>query len=65
MLEGAFTEQVYSWTIRESFLTAFSLGSFFICYLRRKKMKERILFTSESVSEGHPDKVCDQISDAS
>ncbi|MEA2947949.1 MAG: S-adenosylmethionine synthetase, partial [Alphaproteobacteria bacterium] len=22
------------------------------------------LFTSESVSEGHPDKVCDQISDA-
>lgn len=26
--------------------------------------KEKILFTSESVSEGHPDKVCDQISDA-
>lgn len=26
--------------------------------------KERHLFTSESVSEGHPDKVCDQISDA-
>lgn len=26
--------------------------------------KERRLFTSESVSEGHPDKVCDQISDA-
>lgn len=24
----------------------------------------KILFTSESVSEGHPDKVCDQISDA-
>ena len=24
----------------------------------------RFLFTSESVSEGHPDKVCDQISDA-
>ena len=22
------------------------------------------IFTSESVSEGHPDKVCDQISDA-
>jgi len=28
------------------------------------KMMEKILFTSESVSEGHPDKVCDQISDA-
>ncbi|MDR3236371.1 MAG: methionine adenosyltransferase [Prevotellaceae bacterium] len=27
-------------------------------------MKKNILFTSESVSEGHPDKVADQISDA-
>ncbi len=27
-------------------------------------MDERILFTSESVTEGHPDKVADQISDA-
>ena len=27
-------------------------------------MKEKFLFTSESVSEGHPDKVADQISDA-
>lgn len=26
--------------------------------------KQKILFTSESVSEGHPDKVCDQIADA-
>src|SRR5580700_10643452 len=25
---------------------------------------ERYLFTSESVTEGHPDKICDQISDA-
>ena len=25
--------------------------------------KNNYLFTSESVSEGHPDKVCDQISD--
>ena len=24
----------------------------------------RFLFTSESVTEGHPDKICDQISDA-
>ena len=24
----------------------------------------RRLFTSESVTEGHPDKICDQISDA-
>ena len=26
-------------------------------------MEKRNLFTSESVSEGHPDKVCDQIAD--
>ena len=26
--------------------------------------KEKIIFTSESVTEGHPDKVCDSISDA-
>ena len=27
-------------------------------------MTQRRLFTSESVTEGHPDKICDQISDA-
>src|SRR3989338_8557100 len=27
-------------------------------------MSEKYLFTSESVTEGHPDKICDQISDA-
>ena len=27
-------------------------------------VKKRHLFTSESVTEGHPDKICDQISDA-
>lgn len=27
-------------------------------------MEQKLLFTSESVSEGHPDKVCDQIADA-
>ncbi len=26
-------------------------------------MKNNYLFTSESVSEGHPDKICDRISD--
>ncbi|MDD5342175.1 MAG: methionine adenosyltransferase [Patescibacteria group bacterium] len=28
------------------------------------KKSERFIFTSESVTEGHPDKICDQISDA-
>lgn len=26
--------------------------------------QETFLFTSESVNEGHPDKLCDQVSDA-
>jgi len=29
-----------------------------------KKMPERFMFTSESVNEGHPDKLADQVSDA-
>lgn len=33
-------------------------------YLRRNIIMEKYLFTSESVTEGHPDKICDQISDA-
>lgn len=28
------------------------------------KIMEKILFTSESVTKGHPDKICDQLSDA-
>jgi len=36
-------------------------GSFFS---ETSSQNERILFTSESVGEGHPDKMCDQISDA-
>jgi S-adenosylmethionine synthetase len=43
--------------------TVFSLVIFFINYLIHNKMKT-YLFTSESVSEGHPDKIADQISDA-
>jgi S-adenosylmethionine synthetase len=31
-------------------------------FRRHEKVKKR-LFTSESVTEGHPDKICDQISD--
>jgi S-adenosylmethionine synthetase len=38
------------------------LGEVFL-FRREKKMTKR-LFTSESVTEGHPDKMCDQISDA-
>ncbi len=31
---------------------------------REPQMRQNYIFTSESVSEGHPDKVCDRISDA-
>ena len=36
---------------------------FYLIGVKGRKMK-RILFTSESVTEGHPDKICDKISDA-
>ncbi len=51
-------------------LNSITLLSVLVCLVtdnRRGKhifMQERHLFTSESVSEGHPDKVADQISDA-
>jgi len=35
---------------------------YFYCF-KKKMKKNNYLFTSESVSEGHPDKVCDRISD--
>mgnify|MGYP000721383901 FL=1 len=33
-------------------------------FLQRRIIMAKHFFTSESVTEGHPDKVCDQISDA-
>ena len=40
------------------------LGKVFSFDKARKGEEMRKLFTSESVTEGHPDKICDQISDA-
>lgn len=41
------------------------LKRFFLTYeLGKDKIMAHRLFTSESVTEGHPDKICDQISDA-
>ena len=42
---------------------AFGGKSVYVCQ-KGIKMGEKRLFTSESVTEGHPDKVCDAISDA-
>ena len=41
-------------------------ADFFMAHIRAQKgvRMEKFLFTSESVTEGHPDKVCDAISDA-
>ena len=39
-------------------------GDFFILAVERKFKMKKMLFTSESVTEGHPDKICDKISDA-
>ena len=45
-------------------------GELFFCFtfkhfqVRRIYMSKKVLFTSESVTEGHPDKIADQISDA-
>ena len=36
---------------------------YFLNLIEKKMSKNNYLFTSESVSEGHPDKVCDRISD--
>ena len=35
-----------------------------VCSAGKRVVMEKLLFTSESVTEGHPDKVCDAISDA-
>ena len=35
-----------------------------VYYKEKHQMKNDFLFASESVSEGHPDKICDRISDA-
>ena len=41
-----------------------ALKAVFLCYERKDNQMEKLLFTSESVTEGHPDKVCDAVSDA-
>ena len=46
----------YEYRINNACLRKESLGG--------NNMTNRRLFTSESVTEGHPDKICDQISDA-
>lgn len=47
-------------------ITSSVLKGFFIYKLKKEMLdlKDKYLFTSESVTEGHPDKIADQISDA-
>jgi len=46
------------------YLNAYVQGCFYPLLKKDHKMSNNYSFTSESVSEGHPDKVADQISDA-
>lgn len=41
-----------------------SFAKTFFYVARKEAIMSYIYFTSESVTEGHPDKICDQISDA-
>ena len=59
LLELLFNNVRFSLAMRAPiFRTYRSYSSHIFC------MSEKFLFTSESVTEGHPDKVCDQVSDA-
>jgi S-adenosylmethionine synthetase len=49
---------------KQSGLYGLFFMSITVVLLQKEKNMEKILFTSESVTEGHPDKVCDSISDA-
>lgn len=42
---------------------ALAISAFLFDKLKGMRMK-KVLFTSESVTEGHPDKICDKVSDA-
>jgi len=47
-----------------SFVTLLESGNRVMRALEVPSMGNRYVFTSESVTEGHPDKICDQVSDA-
>ena len=52
-------------TVHFAWAVFFSLRERFMNPTRKGEQEmEKLLFTSESVTEGHPDKMCDQISDA-
>lgn len=55
----------FNWhfVLRSLVIDLMQVGRFFF-YIHSISKKDMYLFTSESVSEGHPDKVADQISDA-
>ena len=52
-------------TVHFAWAVFFSLRERFMNQTRKGEQEiKKLLFTSESVTEGHPDKMCDQISDA-
>src|SRR6185436_4717674 len=55
--------QAFAWTLpsKSRRIARDQVAGFFVA---RRSSMSRFIFTSESVSEGHPDKVCDYISDS-
>jgi len=50
--------------IKKAFWAFLGQVSKYIIKALKEENMEKLLFTSESVTEGHPDKMCDQVSDA-
>ena len=58
MIAGPFTRALFFRYV------LINVTTYTINFMKKGIIMERRLFTSESVTEGHPDKICDQVSDA-
>jgi len=63
LIPAVYPKDEESMNFTSSFEEFFLIFVLIFIITRRREMK-KWLFTSESVTEGHPDKVCDQISDS-
>ena len=63
--EWTFRAFLSIYIVKKALLFSSHLKRIFVIYLKEKMMTyNKRLFTSESVTEGHPDKIADQVSDA-
>ena len=61
MIAGPFTRALF---FRYVLINVTTYTNIQLIFMKKGIIMERRLFTSESVTEGHPDKICDQVSDA-